>query len=156
MGNRKLWLASINGALHSEPLKHKNPATGCEDQVTQSATPEESVRLIRMAHVEDDAITGLQWPFELQRDSFTLQPAHLPEINPALFAEPGMDQLLVVVPAKPAGVQSAGKRHLQIIPRVARRNSRVACATHRRFDLFKRYPLFPAARFRNQPVPKIL
>ena len=42
-----MWLASINGALHSEPLNHKNPATGGEDQVTQSATPEESVRLIR-------------------------------------------------------------------------------------------------------------
>jgi hypothetical protein len=47
MGNRKLWLASIDGALHPKPLKHKNPATGHKDQVTQSATPEESVRLIR-------------------------------------------------------------------------------------------------------------
>ena len=47
MRNRKLWLASIDGDLRSEPLKHKNPATACEDQVMQSATPEESVRLIR-------------------------------------------------------------------------------------------------------------
>jgi hypothetical protein len=60
MRNRKLWLASTDGALRSAPLQHKNPAAACAGQVTQYATPKESVRLIRaFARVPDPFVRKL-------------------------------------------------------------------------------------------------
>src|SRR5437899_8435357 len=73
--------------------------------------------LVRVARVKHHPVAGLEWGGELDRNFGALDAADLPKIHAALFAEAGMDQFLIVVPAKPAGVEAARKRHLQLIAR---------------------------------------
>ena len=68
-------------------------------------------------------------------------PRDFAEINPALFAETRVDERLVVVAAKPAGVKAARKSHLQVVARFAanffmfRRHGGVQCLAIRAGDV---------------------
>jgi len=71
--------------------------------------------LLGMSCVEHNAVARLE--SSLQFDKHLLAPnvRHVAEENAAFFAEPGMDQFLVVDAAEPAGVKPAGKGHLHFI-----------------------------------------
>ena len=68
-----------------------------------------------MSCVEHNAVAGLERSLQFDKDFLAPDSSHLTEVNATFFAEPGMDQLLVVDAAEPAGVQPTGEGHLDFI-----------------------------------------
>ena len=71
--------------------------------------------LVGMARIKHHAIARLERGFQFQRDAFAMNAADLAEVHAALLSEARVDQFLIVVAAKPAGVKPARKRHFQIV-----------------------------------------
>src|SRR5437763_8832148 len=68
-----------------------------------------------MSGIENHAIPVFEWRVKVDEHLSILDPLHLSQIDAALLAKTRMRQLLVVDPAKPAGIKSARKSHFQII-----------------------------------------
>src|SRR5205823_11986765 len=71
--------------------------------------------LVGISGIEHHAVPGFERRAKVDEHLSILDPIHLSQIDAALLAKTRMRQLLVVDPAKPAGIESARKSHFQII-----------------------------------------
>ncbi len=68
-----------------------------------------------LAGVKHHAVAGFQRRFEFNYYGVAQNLFHFAEENATLFAEAGMDELLVVGAAEPAGVEAARKSHFHFV-----------------------------------------
>src|ERR1041385_8206825 len=90
-----------------------------------SIDPSAFLFFVRVTGVEHDSVARLERRLQTDDNLVPLDARHFAEINAAFFAEPRVDQLLVVDAAEPAGVEPARKGHFQIVLRVVSCGMRV-------------------------------
>ena len=87
--------------------------------------------LVGIAAIEDDAVAGLHRAFARENNFIAADVADLADENAAFLAEAGMNQLLIVNAAEPAGVKAAGEAHLEVIE-ILRREERLVLSDVKR------------------------
>src|SRR5438067_494343 len=72
---------------------------------------------IRVTGIEHDSVARLEWRLQTDANLVALDVGHFAQINAAFLAEAGVDELLVVDAAEPAGREPAREGHFEPVAR---------------------------------------